>query len=113
MDRFLSLLPSDLFNILKKNNNKSNFILYPIMITYYIDEAAKYDQAKIKTTIERLIKTYSEFLKKTEEDIKLPQNLFNHLKTVADSLMEVGIGVKITILKKGIYYKNFKKNTNE
>jgi hypothetical protein len=113
MDRFVTLLPSDLFTILKKNNNKYTVIVYPIMINYYIDESAKYEQSKIKSSIERLIKTFTDFLKTLEENVKLPNNLFDYLKTVADSLIEVGIGVKITMLKKGIYYRNYKKNTNE
>lgn len=112
MDKYLQLLPLDIYNLIKNSNNSFKISVYPILITYYIDSSNDYSETKVKTTVKTCIKKFTEFLNKLEEDVKLPSNLITFISSIGPSLYDVGIGMKVNQLNKGpVKYKNFEKKS--
>lgn len=110
MERFYQLIPDDLYTKLKSALHYK-IVVYPIMIDYYFDQNKKYDEKTVKTAVTKIIKSFKSELDKMVDDIKTPTNLFEKLKSYGGDFINIDIGMKVTILKKSIYYRNYKKST--
>lgn len=108
MDRFLALLPANLYSLF--NDFRYKIIVYPIMITYYLNKEQKYDESEVNKKIKKLSKSFSEFISKTEENDKLQTTILDYFKeSIGPELKNIHIGISCNRLFKSKfpYYRNF------
>lgn len=115
MDKFLPLFPADLFDKFNKEN-RYKIVLYPFMVTYYLDQDKKYDKDVVNKNIKSLSGKYLKFLKGVVENEFLQTTILDYFSTdIGPQLHELQIGVACHRLFKSRipYYKNFSRQTNE
>lgn len=112
MERFFSLLPPNLYSHFTEFRYK--VVVYPIMITYYLNKDEKYDESEVNKKIKKLSKSFSEFISRLEENDKLQTTILNYFKeTVGPELQSLHIGISCNRLFKSKmpYYRNFSRIT--
>lgn len=111
MDRFSQLLPPELFSLFKEHRYK--VVVYPVMVTYYLDKEMKYDAADMNKKIKKLSKLLSDYVsKELVEDEKLQTNLLDFFKNkLGPELHDINVGVACHRLFKSRvpYYRNFER----
>ncbi len=110
MNRFQPLLPKDLLSLFDENF-RYKIIVYPIMITYYLDKEKKSDDAKINKEIKSLSKSFYEFLPTVDENRQMQTNILDYFKSIGKNLIDIGIGISCMRLFKSKmpYYRNFER----
>lgn len=110
MERFLVLFPSNLYSLF--NEFRYKIVVYPIMITYFIDKDKKYDESSINKKIKKLSKEFAEFISSIEENSKLQTTILDFFKKEIGPelrLLEIGISCNRLFKSKIPYYRNFER----